>query len=122
MIKELNNLDIFKKLASRNVKTKLDTVEDVQNYLERWYRKKYNLADTDPRFLNQYMETIAVEFFEDYFENNPKELEAFTRGFESVQKMEDAEAREIMGDQYTDEIAYLERPPTNKEEELVESF
>jgi len=123
MLRPITSLNIFKKIASKNVKSELKTIDDFIGYVERWYRKKYNLAATDPRFLDSYTEDIIIEFFESYFDNNPKELEAYEKGFETAADMDEAEVREIMGDQYTGEIAFLEDPTLKIEkEEIVDNF
>ncbi len=42
--------------------------------LEFWFRRKFNLAPTDPRFLNATIEQIETEYWaHDYFNKPPGE-------------------------------------------------
>ena len=42
--------------------------------LEFWFRKKYNLPPTDPRFLDATVEDMETDFWaHQYSENSPKE-------------------------------------------------
>ncbi len=45
--------------------------------LEFWFRRKFNLAPTDPRFLNATLEQMETEFWAHHYHENPpgEELE-----------------------------------------------
>lgn len=60
--------------------------------LEFWYRRRFNLAPTDPRFLNATEEDLLVEYYAWYYHENPTkdevedddfDLEAVKRAMEN---------------------------------------
>lgn len=58
--------------------------------LEFWYRKKYNLAPTDPRYLDTTVEQMQVEYFAYHYETNKA-----TEEFEDYDFDPQAEIRRI---------------------------
>lgn len=43
--------------------------------VEFWYRRKYNLPASDPRFLEVTAEEMLADYYAHLFHDNPKELE-----------------------------------------------
>lgn len=58
--------------------------------LEYWYRKRFNLAPTDPRFLDTTVEQMKVEFWAAHYETNKA-----TEEFEDYDFDPQAEVRRI---------------------------
>lgn len=108
----MGKIDSYKRLAFENLSSKIETLNDFEEAICQWWRRKYTLCDTDQRYLDKYVDDMIVEYFEDHFRDNPQELEAYKRGFESVQEMEKDSLRKILGEDYTDEISYLQPPTT----------
>lgn len=106
----MSKIAVYKRIAFENITKRIDTFDDFQEAICQWWRRKYKLPDTDPRFLRKYPEDMIVEYFEDQFREDPRFLHAYSAGFESVEEMEEKRLKEIMGEEYTDEIAYLEQP------------
>ena len=44
--------------------------------VEFWYRKKYSLPATDPRFLDATSEEMLADYYAHLFHDDPKALEA----------------------------------------------
>lgn len=61
--------------------------------LEFWYRRKFNLAPTDPRFLDATTEQIEAEYWAHHYFENPNKQEAVDDDFNLaavLQGMEDS--------------------------------
>lgn len=43
--------------------------------MEFWFRRKFNLAPTDPRFLDATREAIETEYWAHWFADNPAKVE-----------------------------------------------
>lgn len=43
--------------------------------MEFWFRRKFNLAPTDPRFLEATRETIETEYWSHWYAENPAKIE-----------------------------------------------
>lgn len=122
-----NNLDTIlalKRIAYNNVKKfsqEKQEISDFEIYVCRWWRKKYNIPDTDKRFLNKELDDIIIEYFEDQFFEDPKLVSAYESGFNSSDEMEEERLKEIMGDDYTEEISYMVGPKDeNSNENQIE--
>lgn len=50
--------------------------------LEFWFRKKFNLAPTDPRFLAITEEDLIIEFWSWHYHANPHQEEAEDQDFD----------------------------------------
>ena len=118
---------VLKKIAFNNLKKKIVTKSDFYDAVGIWWRKKYNLPDTDHRYLDKYEEDMVIEYFEDQFLEDKQAMIAFEKGFNSPEEMEKEELKKIMGDDYTEEVSYFENPPEElrgkqDEEEVIEEF
>lgn len=107
-----SRIDVFKRVAFENITKKIDTYEQFEEAVCNWWRRKYKLADTDTRYLSKRADDIVVEYFEDQFRESPQLLAAYSMGFDSIEDMEEKRVKEIMGDEYTDEVVYFEKPTT----------
>ncbi|BCP56318.1 hypothetical protein K32_49350 [Kaistia sp. 32K] len=56
------------KVAKRNAKERAKTTEF-------WFRRKYNLTSTDPRFLDATLEEMITDYWAHTFLDDPKALE-----------------------------------------------
>lgn len=106
----MSKVDALKRIAFKNVTKKIETYEDFEEAICGWWRRKYKIPDTDPRYLEKYVDDMIVEYFEDQFSNDPELLQAYRRGFDNTEDMEKDRLKEIMGENYTEEISYLQEP------------
>lgn len=59
--------------------------------MEFWFRKKFNLAPTDQRFLDATIEQIETEYWAHHYDANPKQDEVEDEDFdleEEIRKMD----------------------------------
>jgi hypothetical protein len=112
----LNNtysLRILKHVAYKNVTKEIEDYEDFEKAIIKWYCNKYNITDIDSRVLDKTIESIIIEYYEDLFNNDPNELKAYKDGYDNVEEAEREMAKKDMGDEYHEELDYLETPPKN---------
>lgn len=55
----------------------------VSQSLEWWFRQKYKLAPTDPRFLDVTRDDMLLDMYADYFTRNPNAEISETDDFEA---------------------------------------
>jgi len=95
-----NNL----KIIARN-KIKKDSVssfEEFEEFLKQWWSDKYRLPDNHPLLLEKNLEDLIIEYFVDYFRNNPQNLNEFEINNNLIEDDEDEIwFKKKMGDQYT---------------------
>jgi hypothetical protein len=48
-----------------------------------WFRRKYNLAPTDPRFLDATIEDIETDYWAHYYAENPSDTEVEDEDFDA---------------------------------------
>ena len=67
-----------------------------------WFRQKYNLPPTDPRFLNATDEEIEADFWAHYYQENPNINPEAEQDFNDI-------AQSIEDGSFFDDIEELER-------------
>ena len=91
--------------------------EQLEKFLIVWYCNKYNIPVTSGAAQELEFETLLLEF---YLSNRWKEIEADIKSgkyeIEAQAKADEAWAKEMMGDDYEEEIDYLQEP-TKREKE-----
>lgn len=105
-----SKIALFKRIAFENITKKIDTYRDFEEAVCSWWRRKYKMPDTDPRYLCKYVEDMIIEYFEDQFKDSPELLHAYGMGYDSAEEMEEERLKEIMGEEYTSEVAYFQEP------------
>ena len=108
----LNKLiDRIKEIAQNAVKFPPENRKELQNFLIAWYCNRYNIPFTSEKVEKLEFETLLLEFYlfdtwkkvEENIKNGKYEAEA--------QAQEDEEwLKEQMGEDYHDEIDYLQEP------------
>jgi hypothetical protein len=68
-----------------------------EEWLHRWWCKKYNLPRTDPRYGEYTPEELLLEFYEDLWEKDPNEARGLLGGLEDDVVLE-------TGDEELDEV------------------
>lgn len=66
--------------------------------VEFWFRRKYNLAPTDPRFLDATLDQIHAEFWAHEYANKPPGEEIEDDEFDLGQVLKDMEEEGDPGD------------------------
>lgn len=59
--------------------------------MEFWFRRKYNLAPTDPRFLDATLEQITIEFWAHQYADKPPGDEVEDDDFDADAVLKDME-------------------------------
>lgn len=70
-----------------------------------WFRRKYNLPPTDPRFLDVTVEEMATDFWAHHFADNPEAKEVVDETFdvnEELAKIDAEAAEETLPDDFED--------------------
>lgn len=113
------SLKNLKRIAHNNVNKKVETLDDLQEYLIRWWSLKYNLPSNHPLLLNKTLEELIIDFFEDDFKENPQKMKEFELK-EKGQYVDDEEwFKKQMEDEYTKENAVSE---DDKNQDIEEDF
>lgn len=61
--------------ARESTKLAKQKAREQANSLELWYRRRYNLAPNDPRFLALTPHDLEVEYWTQYYADNPAQEE-----------------------------------------------
>lgn len=59
--------------------------------LEFWFRRKFNLAPTDPRYLDATREDMAAEYWAHHYHENPNAQEAVDDEFDMAKVLKEME-------------------------------
>ena len=60
--------------------------------METWYRRRYNLPPTDPRFLDASSEEIQLDYWTQHYAEHPNDIEDEDDDFDLEQIKADMEA------------------------------
>lgn len=79
----------FAKNLSREAKT---NGRDAAQTIAFWFRRKYNLAPTDPRYLDATLEQMETEYWAYHYFENPSQEESEDDDFNLEAELRDADA------------------------------
>jgi len=108
------DLGALKAIAKAKVEKKVQTEDDMREFIKIWWARQYNLPDNHPLFLNRTLEEHIIDFFVNDYMDDPEKLSEMT--LEDQETYEEQLKRE-MGSDYKEKYDYLIPPDSTQEEE-----
>lgn len=102
------NYNNLKTIAQFKIKrSSVSSFEEFEEFLREWWSEKYHLPNNHPLLLEKNLEELIIEYFVDYFKNNPQQLNEFEVKNNLLSDDDDEKwFKQKMGNQYSPKNAF----------------
>ena len=102
------NYNNLKTIAQYKIKrSSISNFDEFEDFLKDWWSDKYHLPNNHPLLLERDLEDLIIEYFVDFFKNNPQKLNEFEIDNNLLSEDDDEKwFKQKMGDQYSPKNAF----------------